>query len=320
MKLVLIFIGAFLLYTAKIFSAENSSVPLRVLTYNIKGLPPLIAPGWGNARLEVIAQKLAERLSKNNGPDIVVLQEVFTDAAKAVVPQSSYPFSAEGPTRNGTDNSGDFQKFFGAGLFILSRYQVLEAGQINYLKGVCATWDCQANKGIQYIKILIPGIKDKVTIFNTHMQSGQSHDQVRIDQMDTMAKYVLANHKEDELMIFAGDFNTSPERPSFSVLKDILKMSTAGEFCVANSSSCRLLNDSSTDDVYGKAIDHIFFKGTENYSIVPLTTERNFKEVFDDKTLSDHLGAETLFSVRKTKKRAQHRSHRAAIPTSKSGA
>lgn len=320
MKLAFIFIGAFLLYTAKIFSAEHSAATLRVLTYNIKGLPPLIAPGWGNARLEVIAQRLAERLSKNNGPDIIVLQEVFTDAAKAVVPQSSYPFSSEGPTRNGTDTGGDFQKFFGGGIFILSRYPVLEAGQINYLKGVCATWDCQANKGIQYIKISVPGVKDKVTVFNTHMQSGSSYDQVRVDQMDTMAKYLLANHKEDELLIFGGDFNTSPERASFTVLKDTIKAQTAGEFCVNNSTSCRLLNDSTTEDVFGKAIDHIFFKGTENYSIVPLTTERNFKEIFDDKTLSDHLGAETLFSIRQTKKRVQHKSHKAGIPSLKHGA
>ncbi|MCC2678353.1 MAG: hypothetical protein K0R29_929 [Pseudobdellovibrio sp.] len=320
MKLVFIFVGAFLLYTAKVFSAEVNSATLRVLTYNIKGLPPLLAPGWGNDRFQVIAQKLSERLGKNNGPDVIVLQEVFTDAAAGVVPQSTYPFSAAGPSRDGTDSNGSFQKFYSGGLFILSRYPVLEAGNVHFVNGVCATWDCHSNKGIQFIKISIPGVKEKITVFNTHMQSGSSHDQVRIEQMDTLAKFVLANHKEDELLIFGGDFNTSPERPSFAVLKDTLKAYTAGEFCVANTSSCRLLNDSTSDDVIGKAIDHIFFKGTAKYSIVPLTTERNFKELFNDKTLSDHLGAEALFSIKKIKKPAPHKSHKASVPASKHGA
>lgn len=59
MKLAFIFIGAFLLYTAKIFAADASAVTtLRVLTYNVKGLPPLLAPGWGNDRFEVMAAML----------------------------------------------------------------------------------------------------------------------------------------------------------------------------------------------------------------------------------------------------------------------
>lgn len=304
MKLAFIFIGAFLLYTAKIFAADaNTATTLRVLTYNVKGLPPLLAPGWGNARFEVMAQRLAERLSKNNGPDVVVMQEVFTEEASAVVPQSTYPYSAAGPSRNGTDANGDFQKFYSGGLYILSRYPVLEAGQIHYVNGVCATWDCHANKGIQFVKIGMPGVKEKITIYNTHMQSGSSHDQVRIEQMDSIAKFILATHKEDELFIFGGDFNSSPERPSFAVLKDTVKAETAGEFCAAHASSCRLMNESTADDVYTKAIDHLFFKGTSKYSIVPLTVERNFKEIYDDKTLSDHLGAEALFSIKKLSNR-----------------
>lgn len=166
------------------------------------------------------------------------------------------------------------------------------------MNGVCATWDCHANKGIQFVKIAVPGVKEKITIYNTHMQSGSSHDQVRIEQMDSISKFVLATHKEDELFIFGGDFNTSPERPSFAVLKDILKAETAGQFCSAPASSCRLLNNATADEVYGKAIDHLFFKGTAKYSIEPLTTERNFKELYNDKTLSDHLGSETLFAIK----------------------
>lgn len=303
MKLVFIFVGAFLLYSAKIFSAESKAVNLRVLTYNIKGLPPLLTPGWGNDRYQVMAQKLSERLAKDKAPDVVVMQEVFTEEASSVVPLSTYPFSAPGPTRNGSDANGDFQKFYSAGLFILSRYPVVEAGQINFANGVCATWDCHANKGIQFIKIIVPGVTEKITIFNTHMQSGASHDQVRIEQMETLGKFVSAHRRDDELMIFGGDFNSSPERPSFAALKDTLKSETAGEFCATRTAACRLLNNSTADDVYGKAIDHVFFKGTDKYSIVPLTAERNFKELYNDKTLSDHLGAEALFSIKKLSNR-----------------
>lgn len=320
MKLVFVFVAAFLLYTAKIFSAEANSINLRVMTYNIKGLPPIATPGWGIARFKTIAERLKERLGNGNGPDIIVLQEVFTTKAAELVPLSGYNHSAQGPTRDGSDADGTFQKFFSAGIYIMSRYPIVESGQVNYVKGVCATWDCNANKGLQYVKIAVPGLKEHVTVFNTHMQSGKANDMVRISQMETMATFLLTNLKSDDIFIFGGDFNTSPELPSFSVLKDTLKAQTAGEFCVTNSASCRLTADSTADDVYDSAIDHIFFKGTDKYSIVPLTVQRSFTEIYGDKPLSDHMASEALFSIKKIKKLTPHKSHKAVGPTSKIGA
>jgi endonuclease/exonuclease/phosphatase family metal-dependent hydrolase len=302
MKLIFIFVAAFILYAAKIFSAELPAVNFRMLTYNIKGLPPVAAPGWKNDRFPVIAQRLSERLANGTAPDVVVLQEVFTSEAKALVQLSGYPYSAEGPTRDGNGPDGDFQKFYGGGIFILSRYPILETGRANYNDKDCATWDCHANKGVVYVKIRVPGVDQTVTVFDTHMQSGKANDQVRIIQMDVMNRIVSENYKEGELMFYGGDFNSSPDQPSFSVLKSILKTNTAGEYCTQNVDTCKIQNDSSADDVFAKTIDHIFFKGTAEYSVVPVTIERNFRELYGDRPLSDHLGAEALFLIRQNSK------------------
>jgi endonuclease/exonuclease/phosphatase family metal-dependent hydrolase len=297
MKFLFIFLAAFILYTAKIFSAESPAVNFRMLTYNIKGLPPIASGGWKNDRFPVIAQRLADRLADGTAPDVVVLQEVFTNEAKAVVQLSGYPYSAEGPTRDGADANGTFQKIFGGGIFILSRYPIIESGQVNFNDKDCATWDCHANKGVVYIKIRVPGIAETVTIFNTHMQSGKAYDQVRITQMNVLAQAVNEKYKTGEILFFGGDFNSSPNQESFSVLKNILKAETAGEYCANYVLTCAISKDSTVDDVFADTIDHIFFKGTEEYSVTPVTVERNFREIFGDRPLSDHFGSEALFSI-----------------------
>jgi len=297
MKLIFIFLAAFILYTAKIFSAESPSLNFRVLTYNIKGLPPVAAPGWKNDRFPIIAQHLSDRLADGTAPDVVVLQEVFTKEAMALVQLSGYPYSAQGPTRDGNGPDGTFQKFFGGGIFILSRYPIVESGEVNYNDKDCATWDCHANKGVMFVKIRVPGIEQTITVFDTHMQSGKANDPVRVAQMDVLAHAVSENYKNGEILFFGGDFNSSPDEPSFAVLKSILKTDTAGEFCTNNQSICKIQNDSTPDDIFAKTIDHIFFKGTPEYTVTPLTVERNFREIYGDRTLSDHLGSEALFSI-----------------------
>ena len=278
------------------FAQLQNPISLKFLTYNIKGLPPIAADGWKNDRLPVIAQRLAERLANGTAPDFVTLQEVFTAEAKAIVPLSGYPYSAQGPNRNGTGPGGDFQKIYGSGTFILSRYPIVETGIVNYPDGVCGTWDCHANKGLMYVKIKMDGIDEPITVFDTHMQSGKRFDDVRLKQIEVLSKFVN-DHRGTGIFFFGGDFNSSPDLPSFAELKKTFGAMTAGEYCSSPAATCEFGENTSPADVFSDSIDHIFYAGSAHATVTPVYVVRNFTEIFGDKTLSDHLGLEAHFLI-----------------------
>ena len=276
--------------------AQSFPAQLKVLTYNIKGLPPLAAPGWNPERFAVIGHMLSERLANGTGPDLVVLQEVFYKEALAVVQSSGYPYTFQGPDRNGHDDvNGDYQRMFSSGTFVLSRFPILESGIINYLKTDCATYDCHANKGLLYVKVRVPGLKEVVTVFDTHMQSGEEFDQERIRQLVTLSSFVKSHSSDQGVMIFGGDFNSSPDQASFPLLKSALMASDSGETCLAPMSQCVSEGDPSL--IFAKSIDHVFFRNTQADVLIPVYAIRNFTELFKGQPLSDHFGFEVGFQI-----------------------
>jgi endonuclease/exonuclease/phosphatase family metal-dependent hydrolase len=299
MKLVFIFFCVFVFYVSQVFAQIKSN--FSILSYNIKGLPPIAAPGWKNERFAIIAQRLADRVADGTAPDIVVLQEVFTKESQSVLARSGYPYISQGPTRNGNGPGGSFQKLFSGGVYILSLHPILESGLAHFAQGECATWDCHANKGLHYIKIQLPGINNTITVFNTHLQAGKDHDAIRLSQLKVVESFVNQNTRANEILIFGGDFNSSPLLSSFNVIKTILRASTVGEYCTSPLSDCQILNNTPIEDLLNSAVDHIFYRTSNTSSVIPMYTMRNFTEIFDDKTLSDHLGFEAGFHIQNLK-------------------
>ena len=71
---------------------------LDVLTYNMEGLP------WPARRnrtpfLDEIGRRLAAFRAEGKAPDIIVFQEVFTNAAARAIVATGYPSIASGPHR-----------------------------------------------------------------------------------------------------------------------------------------------------------------------------------------------------------------------------
>jgi exonuclease III len=114
MKLVFIFFCVFVFYVSQVFAQIKSN--FSILSYNIKGLPPIAAPGWKNERFAIIAQRLADRVADGTAPDIVVLQEVFTKESQSVLARSGYHYISQGPTRNGNGPGVSFQNLFSGGV------------------------------------------------------------------------------------------------------------------------------------------------------------------------------------------------------------
>jgi endonuclease/exonuclease/phosphatase family metal-dependent hydrolase len=261
----------------------------------VKGLPPIATPGYGTARFDEISRQLSERVQKKSAPDVVLLQEAFTDESKNIVIKSGYTHWAQGPSRQGSDAEGEFQKSFSSGLFILSRHPIIESGLINFDRSHCATWDCYANKGIQYVKIQIPGFAAPAIFFNTHMQAGKKHEEVRKKQLLTLLQFFQSQKSENALLFFGGDFNTRPDMETYQTLANGLQMRQAGLECLSQPSSCSVAPETPATELYQDTVDHIFFAGAPFMKVT--FAARNFREKFEDQFLSDHFGYEVEFKL-----------------------
>jgi hypothetical protein len=76
------------------FSKKN----FHLMSFNIKGLPTFIlSDDYKDSRYGVIGKLLASRVIKGDAPDVVLLQEAFTELTASLIEASGYPHKAEGP-------------------------------------------------------------------------------------------------------------------------------------------------------------------------------------------------------------------------------
>ena len=203
---------------------------LSVMTYNVKGLPWPAA--WGRApSLEAIGKSLAAMRERNSQPQVVLLQEAFTDHAKAIGRQAGYRHIAIGPRQAPAGDAAPLGASFAAqarwdrgeragtvldsGLVILSDYPIVRSRSLAFPQGACAGLDCLAAKGVLIAWIAVPGAPQPIAVINTHLNSRRSThvaseraDQAYVWQVDAIRRFVSANVDDATPVIFGGDFNT----------------------------------------------------------------------------------------------------------------
>ncbi|RYZ98097.1 MAG: hypothetical protein EOP11_21120, partial [Proteobacteria bacterium] len=214
---------------------------LRVLTYNIKGIPcldpgtaktllatvgvkkcPLTDDNYqrsNDARFAAIVEKLKDLVKSGNGPDVVLIQEafysknsMFTNQGVRSLPEKiGYPYFAWGPegtVDNGFDDytnlvKQDQRKLKG---LLSSGLLVLSRypilGKEMILFGNdCAVEDCISNKGAMLVRISAPSI-GTVDILNTHVQAEAPQAEIRKAQFTKLAPWV--KEKAGAAFVFLG--------------------------------------------------------------------------------------------------------------------
>jgi endonuclease/exonuclease/phosphatase family metal-dependent hydrolase len=286
-------------------SMAAGSKEIRVLAYNIKGLPG-IAGGYNKSRFTEIGKMLLERRKNGTAPDFILLQESFMKNTQIVRDIPQYPYVVKGPNaENEYDENGKkFSKIFNGGIYIMSLHPLSNSNKLIFGKP-CNSWDCKSNKGLQSVLAEIPGLPFKLIIANTHMQAGRKHEVSRIKQMDIANRFIKKVASIGP-MIFAGDFNTKPDRASYAQWFEISGLKSAGEYCLnPNQTDCIVKPGTDKDWVVQLTNDHHFYRegvaetaeGDVQVTITPLTVERNFTEIHEDKPLSDHMGYEVLYRI-----------------------
>ncbi|MDG2001854.1 MAG: endonuclease/exonuclease/phosphatase family protein [Novosphingobium sp.] len=165
-------------------------------------------------------------------PQIVLLQEAFTDDAKAIGVKAGYRHILSGPNKASPQMPGlsagdvgfardaswfkgeDIGHWVDSGLVILSDYPITRGRQAIFPNDLCAGFDCIASKGVQLAWVNIPGRASPLAIVNTHLNSRRSSgvsipraNKALMQQFSAARQFIEKNLPTDASAIFAGDFN-----------------------------------------------------------------------------------------------------------------
>ena len=284
--------------------------PLSILTYNVHGLPWPVVPER-DADIRQMESDLRALRSLHRQPHIVVLQEAFTDAARALGRDSGYRFAASGPDA-GLANAGragappfdgpfrskgeEDGHWVDSGLQIFSDYPLSRIRQIAF--GNCAGFDCLANKGAVMATIALPG-QGAIELVTTHLNSrnasgvpdSRSLAAYRAQVAD-LAAFVRANRDPALPLVMAGDFNaSSPDRArALGAAAAPVTRNDALGYCLVKAGSCRSSFPGMTAAVRLRARDWQFYANGSGETILPEAVAMTFGPEANGRLLSDHIG------------------------------
>lgn len=277
---------------------ENGDTLIKVLSYNVKCLP--FPKSCKKAKMQKIGEILNERRKTNSHPDIVLIQEGFVDDFQLLVKASGYKNILKGPNvgDENPDETLGIKKVVGSGLWILTDLPMIHSAKRVFKNKDCTSWDCYSNKGLLFANIEVN--KQLVSIVTTHMNSGPSDkaEKMRGRQVDEAAKFLNSYYYNTTPLIFAGDFNLRPERENYYPLLKKTKTISAGLRCL-ESLDCKISEQTPEDLVVEKTVDHHLINPSFLNTLYPVFTDRNFTEEYDGKMLSDHLGYEVHYILKR---------------------
>ena len=247
----------------------DGDVNLRLLTYNTWGLP-----AWMNHAPKERYAGIARELQRLH-PDLVLLQEVWTKAASAVVPTNGDWLLAQASSPN----------FFRRnGLLVLSRLPII-GGEFHPFNHA-AFPDSVVRKGAMKITVLAPGGR-LLNIWNVHLQSDAPR--VRRRQIEQLVAWVRDANDGQVADLVGGDFNSTPDSREFKLLSRELGQ-TAHE--VAQVPFSPTYDGLNPDPKKGRTIDYLFIRPRALITGLETAPSITFANTDLRRRFSDHVALE----------------------------
>ena len=190
---------------------KNDRCELKILSWNIFGLPSYISPKGLGVRSKFIAEYLHDA-----DFDIVIFQEAFTAKSRGIIREilrDSFPYEI------GPANEKTFGILLNSGLWIISKVPLKFISEIQF--SYSSGFDIFSRKGA----IMVEGVHHG-TLFQlvgTHLNAGSTQKTRDIQYQEMVTKLLEPNKKEDVSQIICGDFNTNKyDKVSYSKMLDIL--------------------------------------------------------------------------------------------------
>lgn len=273
-----------MLFGLLLVATEAMSAPLRVLSYNVWGMPFPIRPAHKKLRE---APKIIPQLQA----DILGMQEVFIRRSKDLAKMKEYPHVAFGAGPKGL-------KVLGSGLLIASKYPLSNIATMTYKK--CSGSDCLARKGALYARVTIPG-QGEIDVINTHLNAG-SNRKTKEAQLNQLFDFV-SKHRSHRPLILLGDFNLQPESIFYRSFPYFFEVEDAHQlYLEMNPNASKRERDGFTYMLkigpikINQKLDYIWFSPGSDVGL----ELKDYSVVFDGlylPKLSDHFGLTALFDV-----------------------
>lgn len=291
------------------------SLEISVMTYNIAGLPWPVRAGRGRA-LARIGAHLGALRAQGLEPDVVLIQEGFIGKMGDLIERSGYPNFARGPLAG--DRAPKFKpslaadykrkkyrrkgeglgKWTSGGLYVLSNFPILEVQTRPFR--YCAGFDCLANKGVQLVRLEIPGMPVPLEVLNTHLNARRSSAvpvartlMAHHLQVEELIEFLREVRNPEQPLIFGGDFNTrhNEERIKFGLERAKgLNLMESSYYCTRVVHDCDIRVSFDGDEPWLDTRDYIGFSNGQAVNLRPVIIEAMFDSDANGGVLSDHDG------------------------------
>ncbi|PWS31739.1 endonuclease [Pedobacter paludis] len=193
------------------FAQKKESIPINVITYNIRlNVASDGINAWPNRKDNVKA------LVKFHDADILCVQEALPEQFDALLENSN--FDVVGVGRDDGKRKGEFSAVY----FDKSRFTKKDGGTfwLSQTPGVPSKgWDAALNRICSWVKLYDKLNKKEFIVFNTH------YDHIGVQARIESAK--LIKQKIQEIaptlpVVFTGDLNVTPETEAVATIKSFL--------------------------------------------------------------------------------------------------
>ena len=284
---------ALLFFCTTAATLQAATLPLRVLTYNIWGLP---SPGdhapW---RYKEIAKRLGQY-------DIIAFEEAWSTKTDVVWQIPTHPYHAFGGQAHGIGGA--------SGLILASKFPIVESHFLGYHES--AGFECLAKKGVLMVRIeMSPGVQ--IDVYITHLNAWDEHELIRTSQILELIGLVH-EYSVDNPVVIMGDLNADFRSNNYwELLGGLAALHDSYDDYVT------ALHGPTPDQTNGysfdvtknpwaepkisheknpQRLDYIFYRSAATARLRVMESKLVFTEsVRGDKPLSDHYGVTTLFNV-----------------------
>ena len=293
-----------------------------LLSYNVEGLPWPVTTGRP-AALQAIARQLRSMREQGNQPGVVALQEAFVPEAKAIGRSAGYRYMAVGPgveasaAKVATARDRAFMaersfmigertgKHADSGLVIFSDYPIVAVRRLVY--PVCAGFDCLANKGALAVQLAVPGVGPRLTVIDSHLNSGTASGAIRprsnyayYRQLDALQDFIASVAASGAPILVAGDLNVGrrDDRRGYFISHLLGRSSgilAAQLFCGRDQQCTSGGPDVAESFHHGK--DWLLYRSSPSLALKPTGVRAAFGRAADGTMLSDHIGISATYTL-----------------------
>jgi endonuclease/exonuclease/phosphatase family metal-dependent hydrolase len=207
------FLAVFAVLAATPGARAEEPVRLRVLTWNVWGLPAF------STNLEARMAALPAAIAKLD-PDLVLLQEIWAESDGSIVKEGLERYGYRYSSHLAHTESGM------TGLFTASKLPLQPVGFMPFTSGRIghSIWHLEwiASKGVGSLLLKTPA--GDVQVQNTHLQAQYETDAYDAERLSQVSEIALMQKGASAPLILGGDFNTGSEELPRKALLDLISL------------------------------------------------------------------------------------------------